>query len=60
MAAGGAAGERKGSWMGLKRRARKLIAKLVVLGAISAATKYFSDFKQGGARRKKIMNLIGK
>lgn len=46
--------------MGLKRRARRLIAKLVVLGAISAVTKYFSDFKQGGARRQKLMGLFGK
>jgi hypothetical protein len=44
----------------IRRRIGRLLSRLVLLGAITAAAKYFSDFKLGEARRQRIKGLLGK
>lgn len=46
--------------MGIVRKAKRMVFKLALIGAISAAGKYLGDIKQGGARRKKLLGLLGK
>lgn len=38
----------------------RLISRTIMLGAIGAAVKYFTDSTAGGARRQKVMGLVGK
>jgi hypothetical protein len=46
--------------MGIRRRVGRYLTRLLVLGAISAAAKYFKGMKEGGARRNNILKLVGR
>ena len=46
--------------MGIKRRIRRYVTRLVILGAISAGSKALKDLKRGGQKEKGILKLVRK
>jgi hypothetical protein len=55
--------QRKGIGRGamfIKRWIGRYLARLIVLGAISAGTKALKDLKGGGGAKKKVLKVVGK
>jgi hypothetical protein len=46
--------------MFIKRLIGRYLARLVIMGAISAGAKAFKNVKKGGAPRKRILKVVGK
>ena len=39
---------------------RRSLGKLALVGAVSAAARYFGDSAEGEARRKKVRGIVGR
>jgi hypothetical protein len=46
--------------MFIKRWIGRYLARLIVLGAVSAGTKALKDLKGGGGAKKMVLKVVGK